>query len=120
MARFQEEVDQVLAGRQPDFADLPQLPYTRMVLQEAMRLQPPAYWLMRAAIADDEIDGYHILAGTQIISLTYIVNRHPDEWENAEQFDPERFTPERVADRHRYAWVPFGAGQRMCIGRDFP
>ncbi|HUM69639.1 MAG TPA: cytochrome P450, partial [Chloroflexota bacterium] len=119
MTKMQAEVDSVLNGRQPTLADLPQLPYTRMVLQEAMRLQPPSYWLPRTAVADDEIDGYHISAGTQVVSLTYMYHRHPEHWENPEQFDPERFTPERSANRHRYAWIPFGAGQRLCIGRDF-
>lgn len=119
MVRLQAEVDSALDGRQPALADLPQLPYTRMVLQEAMRLQPPSYWLPRTAVADDEIDGYHIPAGTQVVSLTYMYHRHPEHWENPAQFDPERFTPERSANRHRYAWIPFGAGQRLCIGRDF-
>lgn len=119
MGKMQAEVDGALHGRQPTLADLPQLPYTRMVLQEAMRLQPPSYWLPRTAVADDEIDGYHIPAGTQVVSLTYMYHRHPEHWENPDQFDPERFTPERSANRHRYAWIPFGAGQRLCIGRDF-
>lgn len=119
MGKMQAEVDGALDGRQPTLADLPQLPYTRMVLQEAMRLQPPSYWLPRTAVADDEIDGYHNPAGTQVVSLTYMYHRHPEHWENADEFDPERFTPERSANRHRYAWIPFGAGQRLCIGRDF-
>jgi cytochrome P450 len=119
MQKLQAEVDEVLQGRRPTFADLPKLTYTKMVLQETMRLRPPSYWLPRTAEADDEIDGYQIPAGTQVISLTYMYHRHPEFWPDAERFDPERFSPEQSAGRHGFAYVPFGAGQRMCIGRDF-
>jgi cytochrome P450 len=119
LQKLQAEVDRVLGRRIPTFADLPNLPYARMVLQEAMRLRPPSYWLPRTAVADDEIDGYHIPAGTTVVSFTYLHHRHPDSWPNPEQFDPERFTPENSAGRHHFAWVPFGAGQRQCLGRDF-
>lgn len=119
MRKLQAEVDSVLEGRQPTFADLPRLEYARMVLQESMRLRPPAWFVPRTAVEDDEIDGYAIPAGTEVLSLTYIYHRHPAEWPDPERFDPERFAPERSNDRHKFAWVPFGAGQRMCIGRDF-
>ena len=119
LAKLKAEVDTVLGKRQPTFQDLPNMPYSRMVLQEVMRLRPPSWWLPRTAVADDEVDGYHIPAGTQVVSLTYMYHNHPDSWENPEQFDPERFQPDQVAKRHKYAWVPFGAGQRLCIGRDF-
>jgi cytochrome P450 len=119
MQKLQAEVDEVLQGRRPTFADLPKLTYTKMVLQETMRLRPPSYWLPRTAENDDEIDGYAIPAGTDVISLTYMYHRHPEFWPDAERFDPERFSPEQSAGRHGFAYVPFGAGQRMCIGRDF-
>jgi cytochrome P450 len=119
MQKLYTEVDTVLAGRQPTFADLPNLPYSRMVLSEAMRLRPPSWWHPRTAVADDEIDGYPIPAGTQVISLTYMYHRHPEMWDNPEAFDPERFAPENAAQRHKFAWIPFGAGQRLCLGRDF-
>lgn len=117
--KLQTEVDGVLQGRRPTFADLPKLPYTKMVLQETMRLKPPSYWLPRETVADDVVDGYTIPAGTTVASLTYMYQRHPEYWPNADQFDPERFSPEQSAGRHGFAYVPFGAGQRMCIGRDF-
>jgi cytochrome P450 len=119
MQQMQVEVDQVLAGNLPTFADLPKLTYTRRVLQESMRLRPPSFWTPRTAIADDEIDGYRIPAGSQVISFTYAIHRHPDFWPDAERFDPDRFTPENSTTRHHFAWLPFGAGQRQCIGRDF-
>jgi cytochrome P450 len=119
MAKLQAEVDEALGDRLPTMADLRNLPYTQMVIQESMRLRPPSYWLPRTAAEDDEIDGYHIPAGTNVVSLTYMYHHHPEHWENADSFDPERFTPENSANRHKFAFVPFGAGQRMCIGRDF-
>jgi cytochrome P450 len=84
-----------------------------------MRLRPPSYWVPRTAAEDDEIDGYHIPAGTNVVSFTYMYHHHPEEWDNPAEFDPERFAPENAAKRHKFAFVPFGAGQRMCIGRDF-
>lgn len=119
MAKVQAEADEVLQGRQPTLADLMKMPYTRQVLQEAMRLRPPSWWLPREVTTDEEIDGYHLPAGTQVVSLTYMYHRHPEHWADPEQFDPERFAEENSAKRHKYAWVPFGAGQRLCIGRDF-
>ncbi len=71
------------------------------------------------AVEDDVIDGYTIPAGTNLFVLPYILHRHPSFWEDAERFDPERFAPENVAGRHKFAWIGFGAGQHQCIGRDF-
>lgn len=123
MARLRDEVDRALAGRTPGLADLPQLPFARMVLQEVMRLRPPSYWVPRVAVEADEIDGYPIAPGTTVVSLTYMLHRHPDFWPEPERFDPERFAADPAARgqgaRHPFAWVPFGAGQRLCIGRDF-
>jgi cytochrome P450 len=119
MAKLQAEVDTVLGGRTPTFADLPSLAYTNMVLQETMRLRPPAWFLSRSAVGADAIDGYVIPAGAFVAMPLYVIHRHPDYWDDPERFDPERFTPERVAARHRFAWMAFGAGQHQCIGRDF-
>jgi cytochrome P450 len=129
--RLQEEVSGVLnadtesgrsvrrrSGRLPTFDDLPHLPYTQMVVQESLRLMAPIWAIGRRAVNDDVIDGYHIPAGAYITMSPYLTHRHPDFWENPEQFDPERFTPERSAQRDRLAYVPFGMGQRLCIGKD--
>jgi cytochrome P450 len=118
-AKLRAEVDEVLGERKPTFDDLPQLPYSRMLLQEAMRLYPPVWWLSRTAVADDEIDGYPIPAGSTVAPMPYVIHRHPEIWEKPEQFDPERFTSEAIAARHKLAWIPFGAGQRICIGKEF-
>ncbi|MFL5344402.1 MAG: cytochrome P450 [Hyalangium sp.] len=117
--RLQSEVDTVLGTRTPGFEDARRLTYTRNVLQESMRLYSPAYWLPRTPLEDDEIDGYRIPAGTLVGVLSHLIHRHPDIWESPEQFDPDRFTPERSARRPKQAWLPFGAGQRQCIGKEF-
>jgi len=119
MTRVQHEIDNVLGGRLPTFADLAGLSYTKMVLQESMRLCSPSWLLPRTAIADDEIDGFAIPAGTTVVSLTYGIHHNSSVWEDPERFDPERFSDERMAQQHKLAWMPFGAGQRQCIGRDF-
>jgi cytochrome P450 len=109
----------VLGDQRPTFADLPRLAYTRMVLQETLRLRPTVWWIPRQASEDDLIDGYHIPAGTNVVALTYMIHRHPEFWPEPERFDPQRFLPECQNERHKQAWMPFSAGQRMCIGRDF-
>lgn len=117
--KLHAELDTVLAGRTPTVDDLPNLPYNRMVIEEALRLYPPAWAFTRNAVADDEIGGYRIPAGSMILLCPYTTHRHPEFWENPEMFDPERFTPERSANRPRYAYFPFGGGPRQCIGNNF-
>jgi cytochrome P450 len=118
-ARLHAELDQVLGGRLPSVADLPQLSYTRMVIDETMRLYPPVYILSRKVVADDAIGGYKIPGGSAADISPYITHRHPDFWEDPERFDPERFAPDRAAARHKYAYIPFSTGPRMCIGNSF-
>jgi cytochrome P450 len=113
------ELDQILAGRTPTMEDLPQLNYTRMVLEETMRLYPAVWQLMRRAIRDDEIDGYHIPANSSILWSPYIAHRHPDFWEKPEQFYPEHFSLECSAKRPRHAYMPFSSGPRTCVGNTF-
>ena len=117
--KLRAELAHVLGGRLPTVSDLPQLPYTKMVVDESMRLLPPVWGLTREAIADDEIGGYRIRSGGTVVVSQFITHRHPDFWEDPESFDPERFAPERVKKRHRFAYFPFGGGQRICIGRSF-
>jgi len=117
--RLHAELDQVLAGQLPTVERLADLPYTRMVLEEALRLYPPVFGLSRKPIADDEIGGYFVPANTLIWMSPYATHRHPDFWENPEVFDPERFSPQRSAGRPHFAHFPFGGGPRLCIGSNF-
>jgi cytochrome P450 len=112
------EVRRVLGDRPPAAADLPHLEFTTRVLQEALRLYPPIWVMERRAIADDTIAGYHIPAGSSVIVCPYVTHRHPDFWDDAERFDPDRFLPER-AGRPAAAYLPFGAGPRHCVGSHF-
>jgi cytochrome P450 len=114
--RLRRDVAAVLAGRMPTVADLPHLPYLRMVLEEALRLYPPAWMIARAARADDVIGGYPIPAGTTVFLSPYLTHRHPDVWPEPERFDPERFGAERAAARPPGAYFPFAAGPRACLG----
>jgi len=116
--RLHEEVD-ALGGRPPTLADLPQLPYARMIVEETMRLYPPVWAFPRDAIEEDEIGGYHIPKGSMVLVSQYLTHRHPEFWDNPEIFDPERFTPERSEGRPRYAFFPFGVGPRICLGIHF-
>jgi cytochrome P450 len=97
-------------------ADLSRLLYTRMVIEEAMRLYPPVWMIARAARADDVIGGYPVPAHTTVFLSPYITHRHPDFWPDPERFDPDRFAPHRVATRPPGAYFPFAAGPRACIG----
>jgi len=118
-ARLHAEVDSVLAGRVPTLEDLPQLPYTRMVVDEALRLYPSVYVLSRKVAKEDELCGFRIQAGSSVDLSPYATHRLPEFWEEPEQFRPERFTPEQVAKRPRFAYFPFIAGPRQCIGNSF-
>ena len=117
--RVREEVDAVLGDRTPGAEDVDGLPYTTMVLKEAMRLYPPAWGLGRRTVAGDSIDGFEIPPGSDVVVSAWVTHRHPAFWEDPERFDPERFAPEREAERHRHAYFPFGAGPRACIGQYF-
>jgi cytochrome P450 len=117
--KLHEELSGVLGGRTPTFEDLPNLKYTLMIIEEALRLYPPAWVIGRTALADDEIGGYRIRAGSEIILSPYITQRHADFWDEPEEFKPERFSPEKSAARPRFAYFPFGGGARVCIGNNF-
>ncbi|MFE0702294.1 cytochrome P450 [Streptomyces sp. NPDC058872] len=119
LKRAHEEVDRVLGDRTPRAADLDALPYVTRVLKEAMRLFPAAPVIGRRAVAATEVGGVLIPAGADVIVAPWVTHRHPAYWEDAERFDPDRFTPEAEAARPRYAWFPFGGGPRACIGQHF-
>jgi len=113
------ELGAVLSGRVPTVVDLPLLPYNRMVLEESMRLYPPAWILGRRAIQDDLLGERVIPAGSVVAICPAVTHRHPAHWEDPERFDPERFTKERSVGRKPFAYFPFGGGPRLCIGHNF-
>ncbi len=118
-AQLHDEVDRTLNGRLPTFEDIPKLVYTRQVVDETMRVYPPAYALSRAGNSADVVGGYDVLPNSIITLSPYITHRLPEFWRDPETFDPERFTPANNAARHRFAYIPFGAGPRQCIGNGF-
>ena len=118
-ARVREEVASVLGGRPPGLDDLSRLKLTRMVLDETMRLHPPAWWIVRSTIAADTIGGYRVPAGALVIVSPYVTHRHPGLWDDPERFDPLRFGPERAGERPALSFFPFGDGPRSCIGAQF-
>jgi cytochrome P450 len=113
------ELDEVLGGRAPTVEDLPSLPYTRQVVEETLRLYPPAWASNRSTLADDEICGYFIPANSIVVFSPYVVHHDPHLWDEPEAFKPERFAAESSAERHRYAYFPFGGGPHQCIGMGF-
>jgi cytochrome P450 len=117
--RLHDELDRVLGGRMPNFTDLAELKWTRMVVEEAMRLYPPAHAIARTAIREDRIGGVRVPTGATISISMYVTHRNPNLWPEPDRFDPERFAPAAVAQRHRFAYLPFGGGPRICIGNSF-
>jgi cytochrome P450 len=118
-ARLHAELDSVLAGRAPDHDDLGKLTYTRMVVEESMRVYPPVHTIARQALAEDTLVGRRVPKGSTIMIVPWLLHRHVKLWENPGRFDPERFSPERSAGRARFSYLPFGGGKRICIGAAF-
>ncbi len=119
LERVRDEVDNLLAGRLPEAGDLKGLEYTKRVLQEVARLRPSIWWFARVAINDDNIAGQPIKAGTMVFISQYLIHTLPHVWQDPEKFDPDRFLPENMAGRSKFAYFPFGAGPRVCIGSGF-
>jgi cytochrome P450 len=117
-AMLHAELDRELGGRLPTAADLQHLPYTRQVLAESMRIYPPAWAVERRALEDVEIGGYTIRKGTVVLACQYFVHRDPRWWPDPERFRPERWS-ETTRDRPKFAYFPFGAGTRICVGEHF-
>jgi cytochrome P450 len=119
MAKVVEEVDRVLDGRPPTVEDLYKLTYTRMVVDEVLRLYPPTALLGRETVQDDVIGGYHIPARAIVMLIPFMTHRHPEAWPNPERFDPERFRSDSVYLRPKSAYIPFISGPRVCLGNNF-
>jgi cytochrome P450 len=117
--KLHAELEAVLGVRALTAEDLPRLKYAAMIIDESMRLYPPAWAFSRSNLEDDELGGYRIRRGSLVYISQYLTHRHPAFWEDPERFDPERFTPERIAMRPKYTYFPFGGGPRACIGNQF-
>jgi len=118
-ARVRAEVDAVLGGRTPTSSDLPNLPYTLQVIEESMRLFPAAWAISREPLTDDVLGDYTVRAGQIIYLAIYNLHHHPRYWGEPECFNPDRFSPEGRTQWPKHAYLPFGAGPRMCIGKPF-
>ncbi|HEY9283034.1 MAG TPA: cytochrome P450, partial [Pyrinomonadaceae bacterium] len=117
--RLHEELARVLAGRTPTLEDLPRLAYATMVVEETMRLYPPAWAISRTAKRADTLGGYPVAAGSEALLIPYVTHRHPDFWDDPDEFRPERFAPAAKESRPRFSYFPFGGGPRQCIGQHF-
>jgi cytochrome P450 len=117
--RLQAEIVDTLQDRPPIYEDLKRLPYTQQVVKEALRLYPPAYAFGRTTLRSLQLGDYQVPKGMVILTAPYIMHRNPDYFPVPEQFDPDRFAPESESRIPRFAYLPFGAGPRACIGRQF-
>lgn len=117
--RLARELEETLAGRVPSVADMPCLRWTEAVVREAMRLYPPAYVIGREALADCEIAGYRVRAGTTIYFSPWVLHRDRRWFDRPEEFRPERWMDGLAARLPKYVYIPFGGGPRICIGERF-
>lgn len=119
-AKLLQEIDLVLNGRLPTLEDLAELPYSGMVIKESMRLYPPA-WILngRTPTQDVELGAYKVPKNSTIFISPYVMHHLPQYFPNPEQFQPERFLPEREKELPKFAYFPFGGGPRVCIGNAF-
>lgn len=116
LARLRAELHEHLHGSIPDAEALQKLVYTRAVLNESLRIRPPANTMVRTIAQDTEVDGYTLKAGRLAVFSIYNIHHHPDYWPEPEQFNPERFL---TTENRRFAFMPFGTGERICIGNHF-
>lgn len=119
MARLQQEVDEVLEGRAPKLTDLENLPYTEMIIKESMRLYPPAWAVSRDTAAAVELGGYVLPPNSPVMIPIWNIHHDARWFPHPLRFEPERFSAERESNIERYAYIPFGAGPRVCIGNSF-
>jgi cytochrome P450 len=117
--RLEAEVDEVLRDRPIEAGDVARLPLVRAVMEETMRLFPPVPFMSREAIREDRVAGYKVPRGTLVVVAPWVLQRHRRLWTDPDAFDPDRFMPERRDAIDRFAYLPFGAGPRVCIGASF-
>jgi cytochrome P450 len=111
-----EEIDRVLQGRPPTAEDVERMPYLDMVFNECLRVLPSVPFILRSPLEDDTLGGFRVAAGSTVAIVPWVTHRHPDFWPEPERFLPERFSDTGRAGSHRHAFLPFGAGQRICLG----
>ena len=116
---LRSEARAILEGHSPTYEDFNRLEFTRQIYDEALRLYPPAWLITRRAIDEDIVGGYHIPAGAVMVISPYCMHRREDLWPQPEHFDPDRFSKESSQGRHRFGFIPFGGGPRLCIGNRF-
>lgn len=114
--RMTAEIRSVVKGRMPTYDEVEQLPYTLAVFQEALRLYPPFWRISRRATVDTKVGDYDVPAGTNVIISIFTVQRDPRFWKDPLEFRPERFLEGTEEKTHRFAYLPFGGGPRICIG----
>jgi cytochrome P450 len=119
LEKLQAEIDQVLGSRAPTFEDILRLTYTHQVFMEVLRYHTVASLLPRALNEPDQLGPYLLPANALVLLSIHGVHHNPRVWNNPEVFDPERFAPEAIAQRHPFAYVPFSAGPRKCAGDEF-
>lgn len=119
LERMEQEIDGVLAKGPLSFDRVGELSYTRLVLEESMRIYPPVWGIGRQAVNDDVVADYRIPKGSVVFLLQWVTHRDPKYWPEPENFLPERFLPEHAAGRPKFAYFPFGGGPRVCIGQHF-
>ena len=118
-ARLHAEIDAAPVAASPSLAQMEALPYAQQVVNEALRLYPPGWLLSRRALGADVLAGFEIPAGADVLLSPYLLHRHPRFWPDPDAFKPERFASENEAERSRFAYIPFAAGPRHCIGETF-
>ncbi len=117
--KLRAEVQRVLGDRPATCEDLPALQTTRQIVEETLRLYPPAWMIARAPVEDTELGGYFLPKRSLLLVSPWVVHRHPNYWSDPEGFDPDRFSPKARATHHRFQYFPFGGGPRICIGSNF-
>ena len=119
LVRLEDELDRVVGDRAVTAEDVPNLSFTRMVIEESMRLYPPAHTVSRQALGPDRLGNIDLHKGSSVLVVPWLLHRHRKLWDRPDEFRPERFLADQVAARPRFAYIPFGAGPHICIGAAF-
>ncbi|MDX1696493.1 MAG: cytochrome P450, partial [Ketobacteraceae bacterium] len=119
LSKARDEIASISPSGEPAFEDLNKLEYVSAIIKEVLRLNPTAWVITRAASEDQELGNAHIRKGEMVLFTPYTLHRNPKYWDEPEVFRPERFLDESSKTRHRFAYIPFGGGPRICIGNNF-